>query len=396
VQNTRSESFSLAVSGDLKNFLGFGGAITGASSAVTYTTLTAGSAALGTNTNTGTISILVEGAGGASIDISAAGVASGTAQQLADQLNSAIAASPTLTKAALQATVSAGSLVLTSNNGTHFQIESKETANNVLGFGIVAAAAALSAAVIALPTAGTFDSGGAQATSTPSGLFPTAPTAFTPLFYGNDVQNLVFNAKDAQGNVHSLSVQLTNANAATLDQAINTINTKLQQSEDSTLNQIVAVKDQIPGGGNTEGIKFLSGVASGFTVGIGNTASGNGVSTSGNSSLLTSAALAGGSTTDTGSQANASSAVSLLALAVNVLASSQATVGKGENQLQYAINLATTESTNLSVAEGRIRDADLAAEAANLTKTSIALQSGIAALAQANSAPQAVLALLRG
>ncbi|MBX5496601.1 MAG: flagellin FliC, partial [Bryobacteraceae bacterium] len=43
-----------------------------------------------------------------------------------------------------------------------------------------------------------------------------------------------------------------------------------------------------------------------------------------------------------------------------------------------------------------IRDADLAAEAANLTKAQIAIQAGIAALAQANSAPNAVLALLRG
>ncbi len=79
-----------------------------------------------------------------------------------------------------------------------------------------------------------------------------------------------------------------------------------------------------------------------------------------------------------------------------MLAGAQATVGKGQNQLNYAVNLASTQVNNLSVAEGRIRDADLAAEAANLTKASIALQSGIAALAQANSAPQAVLALLRG
>jgi flagellin len=52
--------------------------------------------------------------------------------------------------------------------------------------------------------------------------------------------------------------------------------------------------------------------------------------------------------------------------------------------------------TNIAAAESRIRDADLASEAANLTKAQIVLQAGIAALAQANSAPQAVLALLRG
>jgi flagellin len=78
------------------------------------------------------------------------------------------------------------------------------------------------------------------------------------------------------------------------------------------------------------------------------------------------------------------------------LAAVQADVGKGQNQLQFAIGLATTQITNLSAAESRIRDADLAVEAANLTRASIAQQAGVAALAQANSAPQAVLALLRG
>jgi flagellin len=52
--------------------------------------------------------------------------------------------------------------------------------------------------------------------------------------------------------------------------------------------------------------------------------------------------------------------------------------------------------TNLAAAESRIRDADLAAEAANLTKAQILQQAGVAALAQANSAPQIVLSLLRG
>ena len=71
-------------------------------------------------------------------------------------------------------------------------------------------------------------------------------------------------------------------------------------------------------------------------------------------------------------------------------------VGRGQNQLSYAMNLAQSQLSNLAAAESRIRDADLAAEAANLTKSQILLQAGIAALAQANSAPQQVLALLRG
>jgi flagellin len=73
----------------------------------------------------------------------------------------------------------------------------------------------------------------------------------------------------------------------------------------------------------------------------------------------------------------------------------QANVGKAQNQLNFAVSLASTQLTNLSASESRIRDADLAQEAANLTKAQILTQAGVAALAQANSAPQAVLNLLK-
>jgi flagellin len=134
-------------------------------------------------------------------------------------------------------------------------------------------------------------------------------------------------------------------------------------------------------------------------VGIGDLANNHGVANdtgSGDSLLQTSAALAGGSVADISSRENAENAVTLLAAAVTILGTLQANVGRGQNRLQFAIGLATTQITNISAAESRIRDADLAAEAANLTRTSIAQQAGVAALAQANSAPQAVLALLRG
>ena len=74
----------------------------------------------------------------------------------------------------------------------------------------------------------------------------------------------------------------------------------------------------------------------------------------------------------------------------------QGVVGTGQNQLQYAIQLAQSQVSSYSAAESRIRDADVAAEAANLTKAQVLQQASIAAMAQANSAPMAILALLRG
>ncbi len=74
----------------------------------------------------------------------------------------------------------------------------------------------------------------------------------------------------------------------------------------------------------------------------------------------------------------------------------QGKVGTGQNQLQYAVQLAQSQIASFSAAESRIRDADIATEAANLTKAQLLQQSSIAALAQANQAPQAILSLLKG
>jgi flagellin len=99
---------------------------------------------------------------------------------------------------------------------------------------------------------------------------------------------------------------------------------------------------------------------------------------------------------DIGSEESAAAAVAALSQAVTTLGSAQTAVGKGQNQLAYATTLAQSQITNVSSAESRIRDSDMATESANLSKSQILQQSSVAALAQANSAPQAVMALLRG
>ena len=92
---------------------------------------------------------------------------------------------------------------------------------------------------------------------------------------------------------------------------------------------------------------------------------------------------------------NANSAITAINTALRSLGIVQGRVGAGENKLQYAINLAQSQIANFSAAESQIRDADIATEAANLTKAQVLQQSSIAAMAQANSAPQAVLKLLQ-
>ncbi len=93
--------------------------------------------------------------------------------------------------------------------------------------------------------------------------------------------------------------------------------------------------------------------------------------------------------------ANAKAALTALSNAVSYLGTIQGVVGTGQNKLQYAIQLAQSQIASFSAAESRIRDADVAEEAANLTKAQVLQQASLAAMAQANAAPQAVLALLR-
>jgi len=93
--------------------------------------------------------------------------------------------------------------------------------------------------------------------------------------------------------------------------------------------------------------------------------------------------------------AHALTAITDISTAVTNLGLTQGRVGTGENDLNYSISLAQSQITNDSAAESRIRDADVAAEAANLTKSQVLEQSSVAALAQANAAPQALLKLLQ-
>ncbi|HNX30796.1 MAG TPA: flagellin [Holophaga sp.] len=91
-----------------------------------------------------------------------------------------------------------------------------------------------------------------------------------------------------------------------------------------------------------------------------------------------------------------SNALALLDQAQSRIGEVQAQIGKGQNQLSYAVNLAQSQITNFSSAQAQIRDADIASEAANLSKAQVLQQASMAAMAQANSAPQAILSLLRG
>ncbi len=88
--------------------------------------------------------------------------------------------------------------------------------------------------------------------------------------------------------------------------------------------------------------------------------------------------------------------ISSIDTAISSISSGRATLGAVQNRLEDTISNLGIFEENLSSAESRIRDVDVAAEMVNQTKLQILTQAGTAMLAQANQGAQSVLSLLRG
>jgi len=92
---------------------------------------------------------------------------------------------------------------------------------------------------------------------------------------------------------------------------------------------------------------------------------------------------------------SAARSITIIDGAIDKVSNQRAKLGAYQNRLEHTINNLTTASQNLTAAESRIRDLDMAQEMMNFTKLQILMQAGNAMLAQANTLPQAVLQLLR-
>lgn len=93
--------------------------------------------------------------------------------------------------------------------------------------------------------------------------------------------------------------------------------------------------------------------------------------------------------------ATSAAAIATIDNALKLVSDERAQLGAKQNRLEHTINNLGTASENLTAAESRIRDVDMAQEMMAFTKNSILSQAAQAMLAQANSVPQGVLALLR-
>lgn len=392
--DARGEAFGVEIAGDTANRLGLGSFVAGAAGAVDYTSIQGAPYQNIVNTGAANIAHLEFSInGGPPVAIPGIDLAGGDAvppdsrsgADLQRTLNDAFASNPALQAAGLLATFNGTSLTIQSTNNTYFRLNpggSSPLADIGFGTGGVAFTGSLS---VGQATSNSIESSGASSVSALS---------FSAMAYGNDGQTLTISATDPKGALQTATITLNNNaqghDGRSIDEAIAAINAQLQNG-DPALREIVAVKEN---SGGQERIQFLSGGRS-FQLTVSASADGSGVN-GGVATSATSFLLGAPVNVSVETSASALEALTAITAAVGALGAVQAVVGKAENQLSYAIDLSQAQVTNFSSAESQIRDTDMAADAANLTKAQILEQAALSTMTQANSAAQAVLALLKG
>ncbi|MEC0370800.1 flagellin [Paenibacillus chibensis] len=193
----------------------------------------------------------------------------------------------------------------------------------------------------------------------------------------------------AEGDLTEVHSMLQRMNTLANQAANGTYQNEDRSNLQKEVTQLVTEINRITANSNFNGVsllkssgsvKFQIGVTSGESLTV--TLSSNKASALGISGLSISTAT------------KATSALSLIKSAISKVSTNRANLGAYQNRLEHTINSLGVTSENLSAANSRIKDADMATEMTAFTKNQILVQAGTAMLAQANSAPQAVLKLL--
>ena len=144
--------------------------------------------------------------------------------------------------------------------------------------------------------------------------------------------------------------------------------------------------------GDGAGNLVVAGNTAEFVVGASGTLADDKITMSGVNLTVAGLSLTGTSlATDT----VAESALTAIDAAIGTVSDAFSQIGAKQNRLDYASANVNAAIENFAAAESVIRDADMAAEMADLTKNQILQQAGVSVLAQANQSPQLVLRLLQ-
>jgi flagellin len=202
-------------------------------------------------------------------------------------------------------------------------------------------------------------------------------------------------AQTADGSLSEVGGMLNRMRELAVQSRNGTNNTTQRGFLDDEFQQLRSEIDRITATTEFNGITLLDGSQSGgivFQVGIGTT----GDDRLTLSIATTSASALGLGTAQISSTAGVDLAIAAIDTAIEGVSTRRAAIGAMQNRLQVTMSNLDTYGTNLSAANSRIVDVDVAKETAEMTKHSILVQAGTAMLAQANQGPQAALRLLQG
>ena len=189
----------------------------------------------------------------------------------------------------------------------------------------------------------------------------------------NDGISLVQTAEGALNEVSSILTRLR-------ELAIQSSNGSVSDQDKATLNEeftsLVSEVDRIGRSTEFNGVKLLDGSSSSvsFQVGFGTTTGIDTLSVSLSAALSTSLSL---NSLDIGSTGTTTTAITSIDAAINSVSSLRGSLGAVQNRLGSTINNLAIQTENLSAAESRIRDVDVAYETAQLTRNNILQQASI-------------------
>jgi flagellin len=146
---------------------------------------------------------------------------------------------------------------------------------------------------------------------------------------------------------------------------------------------------------STSTLSLSSNSSAGITIDNGSSTGTTAANLTAAYSSATATVGAGVSSLNLGTAAGAIAALSTIDAALANINTSRASLGAYQNRFASTVVSLQTTAENYTASRSRIRDADFAQETANMTRAQVLQQAGTAILAQANSAPQGVLALLR-
>jgi flagellin len=207
---------------------------------------------------------------------------------------------------------------------------------------------------------------------------------------GRNAQDGISLSQTAEGAMGEVSNNLSRMRELAVQAANGTLTTTDRATLDTEFQALITEIDRVAADTTFNGVALLDGTTSSLDVQVGIN-SGDTVAVGLADSTTTALGIGGLGVTTT---ALASAALATIDTAINTVSTNRGALGAAQNRLNSVIASISNVRENLSAAESRIRDVDVAAETADLTRNSILQQAAVSVLSQANVQPQLALSLL--